>query len=244
MKLSIIIPVYHEEDNIVRAIDGIRKAVKTSPYEILIVYDAKDDPTYEVVRRHSAKHNLKQVRLVQNSVGSGRGFLNALKTGFVKARGEAVLVMMADLCDDPKDIDKMYGVFIEGADIVCASRYMKGGSQIGSPLLKRSLSRVGGVSLYYLRRMPIHDITNNFKLYRRAVLDHITLGETGGFEVAMEITLKAHRLGYAIVEIPTTWRDREAGEAKFNLRKMLPRYSKLYALAFRPGIKSRKKHTI
>jgi hypothetical protein len=64
----------------------------------------------------------------------------------------------------------------------------------------------------------------------------VPLGETGGFEVAMEITLKAHSLGYLVAEIPTTWHDREAGEAKFNLRKMLPRYLRWYVFA----LKSRK----
>ncbi len=232
MKLSIVTPVYHEQDNIVRAIEGIRKHVKTS-YEFLIVYDKDDDPTCKVVKDHIAKHKLKNVKLVKSYIGSGRGFLNALKSGFDAAKGDAVLVMMADLCDDPGDIDKMYEAFANGADIVCASRYMKGGRQIGSPLLKRTLSRVGGTSLYHLRRVPVHDVTNNFKLYRRAVLNDVEIGEEGGFEIAMEITLKAHKMGYMVVEIPTTWRDREAGEAKFNVRKMLPRYAKLYLFALK-----------
>lgn len=239
MKLSIVTPVYHEQDNIVSVIEGIRKHVKTSSYEFLIVYDTDDDPTCAVVKDHVKKHKLKNVVLVKNCVGSKRGFLNALKSGFVTAKGDAVLVMMADLCDDPKDIDKMYEAFMQGADIVCASRYMKGGKQIGSPLLKRTLSRLGGRSLHHMRRVPVHDVTNNFKLYRRALLQNIPLGEQGGFEIAMEITLKAHKLGYAVVEIPTIWRDREAGQAKFNLKKMLPRYLRLYMYAFKPHDKNK-----
>lgn len=234
MKLSIVTPVYHEQDNIVRVIEGVSRHVKTS-YEFLIVYDTDDDPTCAVVNEHIRKNKLTHVRLVKNHIGSKRGFLNALKSGFASAKGDAVLVMMADLCDNPADIDKMYGAFVDGADVVCASRYMKGGEQIGSPLLKRTLSRLGGTSLFHLRRVPVHDVTNNFKLYRRSVLDEISLGEQGGFEIAMEITLKAHKRGYLIVELPTTWRDREAGQAKFNVRKMLPRYMRLYMFALKPG---------
>jgi hypothetical protein len=111
---------------------------------------------------------------------------------------------------------------------------MPGGRQIGSPFLKRTLSRLGGMSLYLLRRLPTHDVTNNFKMYRRSMLRQIELAGTGGFEIAMEITTKAHKMGYKIIELPTTWRDREAGEAKFNLRKMLPRYLKWYWYALRP----------
>jgi glycosyltransferase involved in cell wall biosynthesis len=237
MKLSIVTPVYHEEENILRAIDGIRKAVKT-PYELLVVYDTPDDPTYTVVKEYASKHGLKQVRLVRNCVGNKRGFLNALRSGFVTARGDAVITMMADLCDDPRDIDAMYRLFIEGADVVCASRYMKGGRQIGSPLLKRTLSRWAGVSLYYLRRLPIHDATNNFKLYSRNVLRDIELSGEGGFEIALQLTVKAHKRHYTLRELPTTWRDRDAGEAKFNLRKMLPRYLKWYIYALSPENKT------
>lgn len=227
MKLSIVTPVYHEQDNILQVIDALRAQVKTS-YEFLIVYDTPDDPTYEVVKKHVAAHKLGNVRLIKTSVGNGRGFMNALKTGFLQAKASAVMVMMADLCDDPKDIDIMYQQFKNGADVVCASRYMKGGRQIGSPPLKRTLSRLAGVTLYWLGKLPIHDVTNNFKLYRHSLLQTMNISDEGGFEVAMEITIKAHLAGYKLVEVPTTWRDRQAGEAKFNLRKMAPRYFRWY----------------
>ena len=235
MKLSIVTPVYHEQDNILRVLNGVTKHVKT-PHELLVVYDTPDDPTCPVVERFIKRHDAKNIRLVRNNQGSGRGFMNALKTGFFSAKGEAVLVMMADLCDNPEDVDLMYSLLKEEhADVVCASRYMKGGKQIGSPLVKRTLSRLAGKSLYLMRRVPTHDVTNNFKLYRKAVLEDVEIGDQGGFEIAMSITLQAHRKGYAVRELPTTWRDRTAGEAKFNLKKVLPRYLKLYVAAFKKG---------
>jgi glycosyltransferase involved in cell wall biosynthesis len=234
MKLSIVTPVYHEEENILRTLEGIRSAVKT-PYEFLIVYDAKDDPTYEVVKKYLAKEKIKNVRLVKNSVESGRGFLNALRTGFAEAKGDAVLVMMADLCDDPADIDAMYALFVaKKADIVSASRYARGGKQLGGPPLKRVLSRMAGKSLYYLRRLPTHDATNNFKLYRKTLLDSLPIESTGGFEIAMKITVRSFLQGATIVELPTIWRDRTAGTTKFDMKKLLVAYVKWYAYAFRP----------
>lgn len=234
MKLSIVTPVYHEQDNIVRFIKGVTDKVQT-PYELLIVYDTPDDPTYAVVDSYIKKHTTKHIKLVRNNQGNGRGFMNALKTGFFAAKGKAVLTMMADLCDNPEDIDRMYRLFEkEGVDVVCASRYMRGGKQLGSPLLKRTLSRLAGTSLYYLRRVPTHDVTNNFKLYSRQLLYDIEIASEGGFEIAMAITLRAHKGGYVVRELPTTWRDREAGEAKFNVRKLLPRYLKWYIFAFGP----------
>ncbi len=231
--LSIVIPVYHEQDNIIRVIRGIEKTVNTD-YELLIVYDKPEDPTYDVVKQYIDDSHSKCIKLTQNSVDNKRGFMNALRTGFQKANSQAILTMMADMCDDPVSIDKMYHHFLSGSDIVCGSRYMKGGKQIGSPILKRTLSRLSGLSLYYLRRLPVHDPTNNFKIYSKKLLEQIELNSEGGFDIAMQITVKAHKDGYKITEVPTTWRDRTAGQAKFNLKKMAPKYLKWYFYALLP----------
>ena len=109
---------------------------------------------------------------------------------------------------------------------------MKGGRQIGGPLLKRTLSRVAGLSLHWLGGVPIHDATNNFKLYRRDFLDAVTIESTGGFELAIELTAKATRGGLPMAEVPTTWRDRSAGQSNFKLRAWLPKYLRWYFHAF------------
>lgn len=239
-QISIVCPVYHEQDNIRRVLNGVSKYVQT-PHELMVIYDTPDDPTCTVVEQYIKRHGATNIRLVQNNQGSGRGFMNALKTGFFSAKCDAVVVMMADLCDDPHDVDVMYRLFKdEGADVVAASRYIKGGRQIGSPLVKRTLSRLAGLSLYYLRRVPTHDITNNFKLYRRQLLHDLLPDNASGFEIAMAITLRAHNSGYKIREVPTTWKDRTAGEAKFNLRKVLPRYLAWYVRAFRGATGAKK----
>lgn len=161
----------------------------------------------------------------------GRGALNAILSGFDYVPSGPVLVTMADLSDDLGDVENMYKLYVDGADIVCGSRYMKGGRQIGGPLLKRTLSHLAGVSLYYFRRIPTHDVTNNFKLYDKDLLKQIKIESRGGFEIAMEITVKAQKLGKKINEVPTTWRDRTAGEANFKLWQWLPSYLKWYFLA-------------
>ena len=111
---------------------------------------------------------------------------------------------------------------------------MHGGRQIGGPMVKRLLSRLAGLSLYYLRGVPTHDITNNFKLYDSGVLKNITIESKMGFSIAMEITVKAFLMRKKITEVPTTWRDRTEGEARFKLLKWLPQYLHWYFLAFRP----------
>ena len=89
----------------------------------------------------------------------------------------------------------MVGLAWSGADVVSASRYMRGGGQIGGPRLKRLMSRAAGLTLHWFAGVPTHDPTNNFKLYSRAFLDAVTIESTAGFELALELTVKATQMG-------------------------------------------------
>jgi hypothetical protein len=179
------------------------------------------------VKRYQKKD--KDLILHKNTIG--RGALNALLSGFKYVKSGPVLVIMADLSDDLRIVDNMYDLYLKGAAVVCGSRYMKGGKKIGGPLLKRTLSHLAGVSLYWIRRFPTHDVTNNFKLYDKNFIDSIKIESKGGFEIAMEITVKAFKKGQVIKEVPSTWRDRTAGEANFQLWKWLPSYLRWYFYA-------------
>lgn len=229
MKLSIVIPVYHEAKNILKVISLLNRQVST-PHELLIVYDYRADPTFPVVNRWLQETAAKNIFLVKNNQGTGRGVMNAIKTGLLQSRGEAVVVLMADLSDDITQIDKMYQLIKSGADIVCASRYMKGGQKIGGPWFKTLLSRSAGLSLYHFFRLPTHDATNAFKMYRTAIFRSIKIESRGGFEYSMEIVIKAFKQGKKIVEIPTTWKDRVNGQSNFKLWQWLPEYLKCYSL--------------
>jgi glycosyltransferase involved in cell wall biosynthesis len=157
---------------------------------------------------------------------------NALIAGFAAARGDVVVTSMADLSDPPSVIPLMAAkIREEGADVVSGSRYMRGGSQRGGPRLKRLLSRLAGLSLHYLARLPTHDATTNFRAYSRHFLDDVAVESERGFEVALELTTKAHRLGYRIDEVPSSWDDRRSGTSKFDLVGWLPAYLRWYARA-------------
>jgi dolichol-phosphate mannosyltransferase len=221
--LNIIIPVYNEGENIGRLYQEIQSKIQT-PHQIFVVYDFDEDNTLPVVQ--SVQRNDHRVVLIKNLYG--RGVLNAIKSGFQSASVGPCLVVMGDLSDDLSVVDRMVEKYRQGFKVVCGSRYMKGGKQIGGPFLKRTLSRWAGLSLYYLSGVPTHDITNNFKLYDKALLDELIIESKGGFEVAMEITAKAFKNGYPICEIPATWHDRTAGQSRFRLWKWLPNYLKWY----------------
>jgi len=120
-----------------------------------------------------------------------------------------------------------------GAAVVAASRYMRGGRQVGGPPLKRLLSRTAGLTLHWFGGVATHDPTNNFKLYRRDFLESVTIESRAGFELALELTVKATLAGRRVAEVPTTWRDRTAGTSNFKLRKWLPQYLRWYFVALR-----------
>ncbi len=205
-RVSLVIPVRNEAENIRPMLDSLNDAL-TVPAEVLIVYDEESDPTLPVVRSLAPPRSI-EYRLIRNTLG--RGPANALRSGFGAARGDAVVVMMADRSDDLRALPAMLQRFSEGYDLVSGSRYMPGGEQIGGPWLKGKLSRIAGRSLK-LFGLPTCDPTNSYKLYRTERLQRLSLESGGGFEINLEIVAKALRAGWRIAEVPSRWVDREAG---------------------------------
>jgi glycosyltransferase involved in cell wall biosynthesis len=230
--LSVVIPVYNEGENIGRLLNEIEDHLCPIDKEVLVVYDFEEDDTIPVVRSLMGKYPY-EIRLIRNEAD---GVLQAIRTGFREAKRRALLVVMADLSDDLAVVPGMLALFDEGYDVVCGSRYMPGGKQIGGPWLKKTLSRSAGISLHLLTGIPTRDVTNSFKLYRKDLLEKIRIESTGGFEIGMEITVKAFRGRRKITEVPVTWLDREKGTSRFRMWKWMPRYLKWYFYALRgPG---------
>ncbi len=220
--VSVVIPAHNEEKSIreviIRLIDAL-----TVDYEVVVVNDHSSDNTRVIVEELRKRY--KNIILVDNN--EPRGFANTLLTGFKAARGELIVSVMADLCDDPVLINKMYQKINQGYDIVCGSRYMRGGQKIGGPSVKTFLSSLAGRIIYILG-VPTHDITNSFKMYKREIIEAIDL-EAESFEISMEIPLKAYLKGFKITEIPTVWNSRQEGESSFKMMKLIPVYIKLYS---------------
>ena len=219
-----VVPVYNEGENVVPTLKGVVERTRVRPLEVLVVHDFDADTTVPVVQRLQSE--IPELHLHRNTIG--RGVLNAIKSGLAAARAPYVLVTMGDGSDDPGDIDAMYELARGGADVVAGSRYMRGGRQLGGPLLKRTLSRTAGLSLHWLAGIPVHDATSNYRLYSKRLLNQVTIESDGGFELGIELTVKAHLLGLRVAEVPTTWRDRTAGQSRFQLWQWLPRYLRWY----------------
>jgi dolichol-phosphate mannosyltransferase len=228
--LSIIIPVFNEGQNFPALWGELTAGVK-SPFTANVVYDFDEDDTVPVVAS-MIEGGERRLRLVKNQIK--RGVVGAISTGFQVAPAGPLLVLMADCSDDVEQIDRMLNQYYKGADVVVGSRYMKGGKLIGGPWFKQFLSRMSGLTLHWLRGLPTHDATNAFKIYDGEMVRGFSIESSGGFELNLELTVKAFLAGNIITEVPVSWRDRSAGKSKFKLWRWLPKYLRWYFYAFQP----------
>jgi dolichol-phosphate mannosyltransferase len=233
-ELSIILPVFNEGESVAPILRALAAQVLTT-HETIVVYDFDGDTTAPVVARLEAE--IAGLRGLRNDLG--RGVLNAMKAGIAATNAPYVLISMADGSDDPGVVDPMMALARNGADVVAASRYMRGGRQVGGPLIKRLLSRLAGLTLHWFAGVPTSDPTSNFKLYSRRFLEETPIESSAGFELALELTVKATLAGRIVAEVPTVWRDRTSGKSNFKLRQWLPHYLHWYVVAFRGRFRPR-----
>lgn len=221
VNLSIVIPVRNEEDCLESTVKEIIKFVDIANYEILICNDYSIDNTVNIALK--LKNKYKQIRIIHNETNSGFG--NIVKFGFEHARGKYVVLMMADLCDDPKTINDMYTCIKDDfVDCVVGSRYMEGGNKYNiQNKFKSFCSWFVGFLSYYALGIHTHDASNAFKMVKRRVLDDIRL-TSNDFDISFELTIKLWQSDYRITEIPTIWIDRSVGKSKFTVTQVALKY--------------------
>jgi glycosyltransferase involved in cell wall biosynthesis len=200
-----------------------------NPFEILVVDDSTDD-TAEVVQGFSSA--CKNIRLLPQE---GKGYTRAVTTAVKYFEGDAMVVLVGDGSDEIADIDRMIKKMQQGYDLVCASRYMRGGTRAGGASVQSFFSSLVCRSLKLALGINTCDVSNSFKLYRRGIFNHIEMKDSG-FATSMQITLKSFFQGYRIAEIPTIWRNRGAGSSKFQFRRQAMHYMYWYVWALMKGI--------
>jgi glycosyltransferase involved in cell wall biosynthesis len=226
-RVSIVIPAYNEDANIVPALDRIFEGVLL-PAEVLVVVDSPEDSTVPVVEEYQRIE--PRLRWLHNTYG--RGPANAIRFGIDSARSKVAVVTMADGCDDPQQIDDLVRLVERGVAVAAASRYMPGGAQVGGPLVKGMLSSLAGRSLRVFARIGTRDATNSYKAYSIDFVRQVGIESRAGFEIGIELTAKARRARLPVAEIPTIWLDRREGVSNFRLAKWIPKYLRWYIFAF------------
>lgn len=233
--LTLIVPAKKEEGAIINTLKKIKEKVKTS-HKIIVVNDSFDgDNTGEIVKNYIKKN--KNIFLIINRKNPHPTFASALILGFNKVKSGVVIPIMADLCDRLEDIDVMYEKMHEGWDIVCGSRYMKGGKKKGGPLIQSVCSFLVCSFLHYVVGVPTTDVSNAFKMYKKKILKKIIIHPKSGVEASMAITLQAYFNNKKITEIPTAWIGRTVGESKFKIIERTPPYYRICAWATKNALR-------
>lgn len=218
--LDIIVPVFREEGNISKTLEEIYKRLKIK-FRILVVYDFEDDPTLEVVKK---KFQRNEIICLKNKY---LGFNGAIRTGFENIQAKATLLYPADDHENFDLILNMFNKFNEGYDIVCASRFVEGGSYEGAPLLKRLIVKFVSFTLSKFTTLPTRDATNGFRLFSKEVVLKFPIQSKKGFTFSIELLAKAHRRKFKITELAEKWPVRKSGISKFNYYT-IPYYFRWY----------------
>jgi glycosyltransferase involved in cell wall biosynthesis len=230
-RVSIVVPAYNEGETIVPCLDRIFAAV-TLPCEVLVVYDDPTDATVAYLEKYARDE--PRLLPVLNELGPGPA--RAIRWGIEHARAPVAVVTMADGSDDAEQIDELSKLVERGVVVATASRYMSGGQQIGGPVVKSSLSRIAGLSLYWLARVGTRDATNSFKAYSTDFVREVGIESDAGFEIGIELVAKARRRRLPVAELPTIWLERGHGQSNFKVMRWLPRYLRWYRFAFGPAL--------
>lgn len=223
--ITIIIPARNEAGLIKKTLDTLK--IVQAPHTVLVVSDAVDayDRTENVVKLYMKTH--PHVQLLSSRGVATYGFAAALKRGVEEAKTRYIVFVMADMCDEPKTIDRMYEKVLRGWDVVCASRYMNHGKRVGGPIVQGLFSRVVNWFMRSITGIPIHDASNSFKVYTTSLIQSLPFDETMGSEVSLSLIMSAHKRGAKITEVPSVWHGRTEGKAKFRFVRQFRGYMRV-----------------
>jgi len=221
----LVLPTYNEAKNIeaiVVAAGTALGAVMADDYKILIVDDGSPDGTGEIADRLAGEREQVEVlhRSEKNGIGPAylAGFRYALDHGAAYA-----MEMDSDFSHDPADLARLLQATDRspsgsGADLALGSRYVPGGGVTDWGLLRRFVSQGGSTYARWVLGLKVKDLTGGFKCFRREVLEaiHFDSVRSHGYAFQVELTYRAVRAGFAVVEVPIVFKDRELGESKMS----------------------------
>ena len=222
-RLSVVVPCHNEEKNVGPVVERIERTLKNLDYQLVLVNDNSTDNTLEAIKKLRKKN--KRIKAVNRK--NNPCFGGAVKTGFSQADGELIVLTMGDLSDDPKTILAMVKEAEQGFDIVVGSRFIQGGRVVDYPFKKYVANRLCNIFTALLFDWRIKDYSNAFKLFKKKILQGVEL-ESDNFSLTVEMILKPMAVKKARVgQVPTTWRNRTEGTAKFSIAKEFQAYFKI-----------------
>ena len=218
----LILPTYNEAENVEAIVAGAGAVLATaSPegYRVLIVDDGSPDGTGEIADRLAVEHEWVSVLHRGQKSGIGPAYLAGFRRALDGGAGY-VMEMDSDFSHDPADLARLLAAVQGGADLALGSRYVRGGGVSDWGLLRRFVSEGGSTYARWVLGLRVRDLTGGFKCFRREVLEaiHFDGVRSRGYAFQVELTYRAVRAGFRVVEVPITFRDRQRGASKMSWR--------------------------
>ena len=210
-----VLPTYNESDNVAPLVAAVRQRLPVSR-RILIVDDNSPDGTGEIADRLAAEHDDVEVLHRQAKEGLGPAYIAGFRVALAGG-AELIMEMDSDFSHDPAYIPQLLRA-IEGADLAIGSRYVAGGGVTEWGRVRRFISRGGSRYARSILGVDVRDLTGGFKVFRREVLEAIHLDDVAslGYAFQVEMTYRALRAGFTVVEVPIVFRDRTEGTSKMS----------------------------
>jgi dolichol-phosphate mannosyltransferase len=213
----LVLPTYNEAENVEPLVEAARAKLPPSA-QVLIVDDSSPDGTGEIAERLAARHENVAVLHRPRKEGLGPAYIAGFRAALAGGAG-LVLEMDADFSHDPAYLPRLLEA-ARRADVVLGSRYVAGGGVSDWGPLRRAVSRAGSAYARLVLGVGVRDLTGGFKCFRREVLEAIDLDQisTRGYAFQVEVTYRAIRLGFKVVEVPIVFRERRVGSSKMDLK--------------------------
>jgi len=217
----LILPTYNEAENLdplVRAALPVLAHAARDGHKILIVDDNSPDGTGGIADRLAEEFEAVEVLHRSSKDGLGKAYLAGFDRALRSGAGY-VLEMDADFSHDPGDLARILGAASD-ADVVLGSRYVQGGGVVNWALPRRVVSRAGCYYAQGVLGLTQRDLTGGFKCFRREVLEAIDLPsvQAQGYAFQVELTYRAVKAGFRVVEVPIVFSERLRGQSKMSPR--------------------------
>lgn len=231
LKTLVILPTYNEIENLKPLVEEI---LDRGPYDILVVDDNSPDGTGELADKLSEEHRGRVFAMHRRAKeGLGRAYTAGFKWGLERGY-EVIFEMDADFSHDPAHLGQFIREIEKGADLVLGSRNIKGGGTRNWSLLRQFISKGGSLYAQAILFSPYRDLTSGFKAFRREVLEALDLDkiESNGYSFQIEVTHRAHQMGFKIRETPIIFVDRKIGASKMNGRIVVEAMAVVWRVRF------------
>lgn len=230
MRKLVIIPTYNEIENMKLLLPVLMGL--SEKFDVLVVDDSSPDKTADFVQDFSKENRRVNLLLRKQKNGLGQAYIAGFKWGLDKGY-DALIEMDADFSHRPEDLVKLLQA-LDTENVVIGSRYVSGGATINWGLLRKIISRGGGIYSRLILGYPVRDWTGGFNGWRAQVLKDINLDSirSNGYSFQIELKYKAQKCGYTVKEVPIVFEDRRVGQSKMSLKIVLEAFYKVWLIRF------------